>query len=223
MWKVFWQCFYYDVRVVLADVSQWFHPLIFLVLFTALFGVSVGIASQEWTYLSSAIIWINFLLTSLFAIESLFQQEKAEGALTRLLLSPHPLWWLVLAKLSALWCSSCLPLILFSPLLCYAMHLSNIETFYLFLSLLIGSPALVAMGVLGASFTIALSRSGVLLGILLLPLYVPILILGQSVIYPLFTDGRPYFQLWFLAAISIFSITALPHVAAAALKLSMDE
>jgi heme exporter protein B len=145
-----------------------------------------------------------------------------QGSLEQLLLSPHPLWWLILSKSVALWVASSIPLILVMPLLGLAMHLSFLENSVLMLSVLVGSPALTLVGVIGAALTIALPRSGVFLGLLLLPLYIPILILGESAVVSLFSNEWPQFQLALLGAISIVALTFAPHAASAALKVAMD-
>ncbi len=139
-----------------------------------------------------------------------------------MLLSPHPLWWLVFAKSVAIWIVSCLPLIVIIPLLGLFMQLNLFENSVLLVSVLIGSPAITLIGVIGAALTITLPRSGVFLGLLLLPLYIPILILGESAVVLLLSSQWPQFQLGMLGAISVLTITFAPFAAAAALKVAMD-
>ena len=219
--KVFYACLRNDMRVMLRCRSTWIHSLIFFIIFISLFGIALGFDSH-FVKLSPAIVWIAFLVTSLFGIEAFFATEREEGMLEQLILSPHPLWWLICAKSVAIWIATCLPLILMSPFLGIMMQLSGLENFILILTLLVGSPALTFVGVIGAALTLALPRSGVFLGLLLLPLYIPILILGESALATLLASEWPDFQIILLGAISVLAFTLAPHAASAALKVAMD-
>ena len=211
-----------DLRVMLRQRSEWVQPLVFFMIFISLFGIGLGFDSSMLIMVAPAIIWIAFLLTSLFTIESIFRRELDSGLLEQLVLSPHPLWWLLLAKWLAIWTISCLPLIVLMPLLGLFMNLSLNENGILLLSVLTASPAITMMGMLGATLTLALPRSGVFLGILLLPLYIPVLILGESAVVLLMSGANPVFQMAVLGAISILTLTLIPHAGAFALKVAMD-
>lgn len=218
----FTACLTNDITALLQSRAQWLQPVIFFIIFISLFGLGLGLDTQLLTKVSPAVVWITFLLTALFTIEAMFRSDYEEGVLEQLLLSPHPLWWLILAKSLAFWVVSCLPLILIMPVVGLILQLSTSENSVLVLSLLIGSPALTFLGVLGASLTIALPRSGIFLGLLLLPLYIPILILGESTVMLLLSAQWPHAQLALLAAISVLALTLVPHAAAAALRAAMD-
>ncbi|MFI4938108.1 MAG: heme exporter protein CcmB [Candidatus Berkiellales bacterium] len=218
MLRLFASCLYYDLCVILRHPWQCFHPIIFFLILIALFGIGLGFDAVLLRQVSPAIVWIAFLITSLLTVETLFRREEEEGTLEQLLVSAQPLWWVTFAKSLALWVASCLPLILIMPFVGVALQLQMNEIVWLTLSVLIGSPALTFMGVLGAALTIAMPRSGVFLGLLLLPLYIPILILGISAVVSLLDASLPLFQISLLGAISILAITLVPHCAAAALK-----
>lgn len=212
-----------DLRVMRRNKAQWFNPIVFFIIFITLFGIGLGSTPKQLIQASPAIIWIGFLLISLFTIESLFRTEKEEGMLEQLILSPYPLWWMLTSKSLAIWVASCLPLIVVIPIISLLLQLTLVQMILLTLSLLIGSPALTFVGVVGAALTITLPRSGVFLGLLLLPLYVPILILGESAVVSLLSDNLPVFQFALLGAISVLAMTFAPHLAAGALKTSMDD
>jgi len=216
MFKAFYLYFYYELRSIFRTRSQWVHPIIFFIIFISLFGIGLGFEKTQLAALAPMMIWIAFLLTSLFTIENLFRSDQEEGVLAQLILNPIPLWWSLLAKSLASWVATALPLVSVIPFVGMSLHLSFSEIGWLLLSILIGSPALIFIGTIGAILTITLPRSGVLLGILLLPLYVPILILGIPSQWPLF-------QLALLGALSIFAMTFAPFITAAALKAVMDE
>lgn len=222
MKAIFYQSVKKDCMVMVRYPAQWVQPAIFFMIFISLFGIGLGFDNQLLITISPAIIWIAFLLTSLFTIESVFHKEKEQGLLEQLVLSPHPLWWLILAKACAFWLVSCLPLMLLLPLLGLFMQLSLVENFILLLSVLIGSPAITLMSMVGAILTLSSPRSGLFLGVLLLPLYIPILILGQSAVVLLLAGEQPVFQLFMLGAISVLTITLAPHAGALALKVAMD-
>lgn len=163
------------------------------------------------------------MLTSLLSIDTLMRIDQEEGILEQLALSDYPLWWLLLAKSVAVWLASCLPLVLLVPVMASALYLTWDESFILGITLLVGSPALSFIGILGASLTVGLPRAGLLLMLLLLPLYLPVLILGESALEATVTQGWPIFQIALLLAFSLLSMMLAPLAASAALKAAMDE
>lgn len=212
-----------DLTVLQRKRSDWMYPIVFFFVFLSLFGIGMGFDNQQLKLASPAIIWITFLFITLSTIETLFRREHDEGTLYQLVLCPYPLWWLLLAKAVTFWLVACLPLIVLTPLFGFIMQLSQEATIALFFSLLIGSPALALLGVVGATLTFAMPRSGIFLAILLLPLYVPILILGESVAVNLQCVDSISFQLALLGAISAFAVIGAPHAAAGALRAALDE
>lgn len=220
MLKVFYYHLYYDLMSLARQRGQWLHPLLFFVIFICLFAIALSFNSQQLAAIAPAMIWMAFLLTSLLTIESIFRVQKEQGMLAQLVLNPYPLWWLLLAKSLALWVACCLPLMLLIPFLSVSLNLSFLQMGHLGLSLLIGSPSLTLVGLLGATLTLGLPRAGIFLGLLLLPLYVPILILGESAAS---SEQLPLFQIALLGAISTLTMTLVPHATAAALRALMDE
>ncbi|MCS5711400.1 heme exporter protein CcmB [Candidatus Berkiella aquae] len=223
MLKVFFSCIKNDLKTLQRKRADWIHPIIFFLVFISLFGIGLGFENQQLIAASPAIIWITFLLISLTTIDNLFKREQEEGTLTQLVLSPYPLWWLLLAKAVVFWLVACLPLILLMPLFGFIMQLEGSAIGGLWLSLLVGSPALTLLGMVGATLTTAMPRSGIFLALLLLPLYVPILILGESVVVQLLATESISFQLALLSALSVFALIGAPHAAAGALKAALDE
>ncbi|MGD9592153.1 MAG: heme exporter protein CcmB [Candidatus Berkiella sp.] len=222
MMSIFYESISKDISVMMRHRAEWVQSLVFFIVFISLFGIGLGFDNQMLMSISPAIIWIAFLLTSLFTIESIFRREMESGTLEQLALSPHPLWWLLLAKAAALWLVSCLPLILLLPILSMFMQLDIAQTGVFVLCLLLGSPAITLLGMIGVLLTLSMPRSGLFLGIILLPLYVPVLILGESAVVLLFESTLPIFQMTLLAAISVLTLTLAPHGAAGALSVAMD-
>ncbi len=223
MMSVLYHCVKQDCKVMIRNRAEWVQALIFFIVFISLFGIGLGFDSPTLAQVAPAIIWIAFLITSLFTIESVFRREMDSGLLEQLILSPHPLWWLLIAKASALWLVSCLPLVVLLPILGIFMQLDLTQTMTLVMCVLIGSPAITLLGMIGAILTLCMPRSGLFLGILLLPLYIPVLILGESAVVLLMDATLPLFQMALLAAISVFTLTLGPFAAAGALKVAMDQ
>lgn len=223
MLSVFLSCIKSDLQTLLRKRADWVHPIVFFFVFISLFGIGLGFDNQQLIHASPAIIWISFLFITLSTIDNLFRRELEEGTLAQLVLSPYPLWWLLLAKAVAFWLVACLPLILLTPVFSVIMQLSWHQGMALCLSLLLGSPALCLLGVVGVTLTSAMPRSGIFLALLLLPLTVPILILGESVIVVLLSAENIHFQLALLGAISVFALIGAPHAAAGALRAAMDD
>lgn len=217
------QTLYYELVWLKRYRALWIQPVLFFIIMLSLFGVGLGLDEGMLAEVSPAVIWITFLLTSLLTVDTLIRIDQEEGTLEQLVLSRYPLWWLLLSKSCAVWLISCVPLICLIPLIGLAMHLTLDETAILFITLLVGSPALSFIGVLGATLTVTLPRAGLLLALLLLPLYLPVLILGESALELTIGQPWPLFQTALLLAFSILSITLAPLAASAALKASMDE
>ncbi len=220
MLRAFYVCLRTDAQTAIRSRSKWLQPILFFIVFVSLFGIGLGFDNQSLKKVSPGIIWIGFLLTSMLNIEALMHADKEEGILEQFILSPYPLWWLMSSKMVALWLISCLPLILLMPLVGIMMHLSVSEIGLLTLSLILGSPALICIGIFGAALTVTLPRSGLFLALLLFPLYVPILIFGESSASLLLSSQSPISQLLFLGAISILALTLTPHATAGALRVA---
>lgn len=203
--------------------ALWFQPVLFFIMILSLFGIGLGLDEGMLAEVSPAIIWITFLLTSLLTIDTLVRIDQEEGILEQLALSEYPLWWLLLSKSLAIWIACCLPLVLIIPLMGFAVFFTIDESLILFVTLLVGSPALTFIGVLGATLTVGLPRAGLLLALLLLPLYLPVLILGESALQATISQEWPIFQIALLSAFSIISITFAPLAASTALTAAMDE
>lgn len=222
MFTIFYSNLCYDLKSILGYKAQWLSPIIFFIILISLFGIGLGFDNKQLIHVSPAVIWIAFLLTSLFTTETFFQKEQEEGILEQLVLSPYPLWWLILSKSFALWMVSCLPLIIVFPLLGLIMQLTMTQILIMCFSLLIGSPALTFVAVMGAALTVTMPRAGVFLCLLLLPLYIPILILGEGAVIAVVSFESPLFQMGLLGALSLLAITTIPHATAAALKMAME-
>lgn len=172
--------------------------------------------------IAPGVIWIAALLATLLSMERLFRSDFEDGALEHLLLSPHSLPLLVLAKVLAHWLVAGLPLILVAPFLGVLLHLPSEAIGVLPVALLLGTPVLSLIGAIGVGLTVGLRRGGVLLTLLILPLYVPVLIFGSSAVMAA-TSGLPTSgQLALLGAMLALALTLSPFATAAGLRISAE-
>ena len=185
----------------------------FLLTIATLVPFAVGPDLAQLQRIGPAILWIAALLSVLLGLERLFAADLEDGSLDVLRLGPLPLEIVVLARCAAHWLTACLPVALAAPLLglLYAMPAAQLG--FLFLSLLIGTPALVLLGAAGAAATVGVRRGGVLLSLIVLPLSVPALIFGVAA-----AQGAGWQPFALLGATSLAALALAPFAAAAALR-----
>jgi heme exporter protein B len=223
MLKHLYAIFEYEFILLLRRPQEYLYPLGFFILFVCLFPISFSTDPEFLKKYISACIWLNALFASLISMDQIFFSECEAGHLEQLILSPIPLPYLVLIKLSTQWLSKQLPIILCTPLLALLFHLPLSALTPLMISLFIGTPILSCMGCLGAALTQGLRQQGVLLTLLILPLVTPVLILGISISEQYQMHLSYQGTLTFLAGLCLLSITLTPWAISAALRLSVDE
>jgi heme exporter protein B len=211
-----------DLRLANRQRSEWLTPIVFFVLVTSLFPLAVSPEEETLRILGPGVIWVAALLSTLLALPRLFGNELHDGTLEQLLLSPQSLSMLVLSKIAAHWLSSGLPLVIIAPLLAIQLHLDVDSIGFLVLTLLLGTPTLSLIGAIGAALILGLRGGGVLLSLLILPLYTPILIFGTGAVIAhgagLATQGH----LSLLGAYLLLGLVFAPWVTAQALRISLD-
>lgn len=202
-----------------ADIG---NPLLFFVTVLALLPLGVGPEPALLARMAPGIIWVMALLATLLSQESLFRSDFEDGTLEQMTLSPQPLYFAVLAKAAVHWLVTGLPLALLSPLLGLMLNLPAAGYPCLFVSLLLGSASLSLIGAVGAALTVALRRPGLLLALIVMPLYVPVLIFGTGAVQAAI-DGYAYgAQLAVLAALLAAAAALAPLAAAGAIRISTD-
>ncbi len=209
-----------DIRLSWSQGSSASMVIAFFIIVVSLFPLGVGPEQNMLGRISVGVIWVAALLACLLSLDRIFQADYEDGSLDQFALSPLPLELVVLAKSLSHWLTTALPLIIITPLLGLLMNLANDAYLPLMMAMLIGSPALSLIGTIGAALTISIRRGGVLLSLLILPLYVPILIFGVMSVDGLrLGENAP---MLFLGAFSLFSLALTPWVAAAAIRLGLD-
>lgn len=211
-----------DLKSSFRQRQDLLNPLLFFFMVVTLFPLGV---SPEVSFLQrsgSGILWVAALLATLLSLDHLFRHDFDDGTLEQMVLQPQPLFLLVLAKTLAHWLVTGLPLILLAPVLGIMLHLEGNSIAVLCLTLLIGTPVLSLIGAIGAALTLGLRAGGVLLSLLIIPLYIPVLIFGTGTVAAA-ADGTPvggYLAL--MAAFLVLAITLAPFAAAAALRISLS-
>jgi heme exporter protein B len=195
--------------------------LVFFVLVVTLVPLAVGADVALLQSIGPGTIWLGALLASLLAQESLFRSDFEDGSLEQLLLSPYPLPLLVLAKISAHWIVTSVPLIVVAPLLGVLLRLPAGGTGALLLTLLLGTPVLSLIGAIGVALTVGLQKGGVMLSLLILPLYVPVLIVATLAVDAALGGLPISAHLYFLGALLVGALTLAPLAGAAALRISV--
>jgi heme exporter protein B len=198
------------------------NPLIFFVIVATLFPLALGPDARQLALIGPGVVWVAALLAMLLSLNGLFLGDYEDGSLEQLLLSPQPLPWLVLGKSAAHWLTSGLPLILVSPLAALSFGMPGAAVRVMMLTLALGTVSLSLLGSIGAALTVGLNRGTALLGLLILPLAMPILIFGARTVSLAAAGDATGGGLWFLGAGSVLAVVLAPFAAAAALKISNE-
>jgi len=212
-----------ESRLLFRRPAELANPLVFFAIVIALFPLAVGPESQLLQSISPGLIWVAALLAVLLSLDGLFRSDFEDGSLEQWVVSPHSLALLVLAKVLAHWLFSGLALVLLAPLLGLMLGMPASALPVLLVSLLLGTPILSLLGAVGAALTVGLKRGGLLLALLILPLYIPVLILGSGALQAAL-QGLPAsgYLLW-LSSLTALAVTLAPFAIAAGLKISVGE
>lgn len=196
--------------------------LAFFVIVACLFPFGVGSDTPLLTAIGPGVLWVTALLSVLLSLNRLFAQDFVDGTLEQWLLSatPAPLW--AAAKILAHWASTGLPLVIISPLLAVLYDLPAQALPVLALSLLLGTPILALLGAVGAALTLGLRSGGVLIALLVLPLFVPVLIFGAGAVQAVADGLSPTPWLLLLGAGDLAALALAPFACAAALRLAVE-
>ena len=196
--------------------------LFFFVIVVSLFPLGIGPEVALLRRIAPGVVWVAALLASMLALSRLFTSDFHDGTLEQLLLTPQPLYLIVLGKVLALWLLSGLPLALIAPVLGLQFGLSPNTLVVLVVSLLLGTPVLGLIGSIGAALTLGLRSGGILISLLILPLYVPVLIFGAGAIDASIAGLSPQANLSLLGALLAVTLVFAPWATSAALKISLE-
>lgn len=220
--NIYWQTLKRDLRVAIRNPSSVLNPLLFFVISVSLFPLAISPESATLSQIAAGIIWVASMLAVLLSLNALFHHDFESGTLEQMVISHHCLPLLILSKITAHWILTGIPIILLSPLLGLFLFLDGEGIKTLMLTLLLATPSLSLIGSIGASLIVGIKNSGMLLSLLILPLYIPILIFASSAVsqaqFGLVIDA----QLYLLATIFVLSLMSAPVVSSVALKISLE-
>jgi heme exporter protein B len=210
-----------ELRLAFRQGADSLMALGFFILAVVLFPLGVGPEPNLLARIGPGIIWVAALLAALLSLERIFQSDYEDGSLELLALAPPSLECLALAKIAAHWLTTGLPLIVVSPLLALILHVESAGLSILMLALALGTPILSLIGGFGAALVLGARRAGVLLSLLVLPLYVPVLIFGVAAVEAAVNDVSVGPHLSILAALLLAALPLAPLGAAAALRQAL--
>jgi heme exporter protein B len=211
-----------DLILAIRHRAELLNPMLFFVLVIVLFQLGLRAKPEVLVDFAPAIIWIAALLAALLSLDHMFRSDMEDGALEQMIISTQATSLLVLAKIIAHWIITGLVVSLVGPLLGMMLGLSFDATKILFLTLLIGTPVLSAIGSIGVALTVGLRRGGVILSLLVLPLFVPVLIFASQTVTTYIAGYPIAASISFLIALLVLSLSLAPWATAAALRVSVS-
>jgi heme exporter protein B len=211
-----------DIRLAFRGGIGSLVSVVFFVIATALFPLGVGPALDLLTRIAPGVLWVCALLAAMLSLDRMFHDDYDDGSLEQIALGTLPLELVALAKAIAHWLTTGLPLVLAAPVLAVLLNLSTDGFVVLIVSLLLGSPILSLIGSVGAALTVGLRRGGVLISLLVLPLYVPVLIFGVGAVDAAVYGFGERAHLLILAGGLVGALALAPFAAAAALRLALE-
>ena len=211
-----------DVTLAWRRRTDLFTTLIFFVIVIALFPLGIGPELDTLRLIAPGVMWVGALLASMLALEQLFSADHRDGSLEQLLLTPQPLGVIVLGKVIAHWLITGLPLVVLAPVLGLQYDMSAESLKIMVIALLLGTPTLSFLGAIGAALTLGLRTGGILVALLVLPLYIPVLIFGAGAVEATASGLGGQAHLSMLGAILLIALLATPIATSAALRISSE-
>ncbi len=211
-----------DLLLAFRRRAEMANPLFFFVLVVTLFPLAVGAQPNLLQAMAPGVIWVSALLAALLSLDGMFRSDFDDGSLEQMLLSRHSLSILVLGKIFAHWLVTGLPLMLIAPLLALFLGLPERAMSTLWLTLLLGTPLLSLIGAIGVALTVGLRRGGMILSLLVLPLYIPVLIFASNAVDRAASGLAVSAQLNILLAMLSLAVVLTPWPTASALKMSVN-
>ena len=212
-----------ELKIAFRKKAEILNPLWFFLIVLTLFPLVIGPDPKLLAKIAPGIAWVAALLSALLSFERLFRDDFIDGSLEQLMLTAQPLVIVCLAKVLAHWLLTGLPLILLSPIAALLLSLEIKIWWALVFTLLLGTPILSCIGAIGVALTVGLRKGGVLLSLLIVPLFIPVLIFAAAVLDAATLNLSYNGQLAILGAMLVAAITLAPFAVAAALRVSLDQ
>ena len=210
-----------DLRLVWRRRGDAMQPVLFALMVIALFPLALGSESPMLARIAPGVLWVAVLLAGLLTLDSLFRSDLEDGSLEQLLLSPVPLAWLIAMRVAVHWTVTSLPLLVLTPFFAELLQLPRDLLAPMLLSLALGTPLLSLIGAVVAALTVGIRRSGMLLSVLALPLFLPVLVFGAGAVVAA-AQGLPWMGAIYLLAAGLAACLVLaPLAAATALRIAL--
>lgn len=211
-----------DLLIAYKRKNDVVNPFMFFLIVATLFPIAISPEPERLAEIAAGVLWISALLAAMLSMDNLFRADFEDGSLEQLLLSPHPLYFMVLAKNLSHWLVSGLPVVLVSPLIAYMLNLPAGSYFTLFVTLLVGTPILSLLGSIGVALTVTLGSRGLILAVIILPMSVPVLIAGTLAVQQTLNGASLAGFLAIMGAMLLGAISLAPLASAAALRISVN-
>jgi heme exporter protein B len=211
-----------DIKVALRRQSDVMAVFFFFIIAASLFPLGSGADPKLLSAMAPSVLWVTALLSCMLSLSRMFASDYADGTLEQMMLSNQPAVLIVLMKILAHWMLSGLPLVLVAPLIGLQFNLGSAELKILAVSLLMGTLALSLIGSIGAALTLGIRGSGVLIAILVLPLYIPVLVFGAGAVNAVSIGISPNGALSLLGAVMAMTLVFAPLASAAALRIALE-
>ncbi|MGY0557081.1 MULTISPECIES: heme exporter protein CcmB [unclassified Lysobacter] len=211
-----------DLRLLWRRRGDALQPALFALLVVVLFALALGGEAETLSRVAAAVLWVAVLLAGLLSLDTLFRGDAEDGSLEQWMLAPVPLGWLVAVRTFTHWATTALPLLLATPFLAELMHLPHQQLPVLMASLALGTPLLSLLGAVVAALTVGMRRSGILVALLALPLYVPVLVFGAGSVAASTQGLDPVGALLLLGAGLVVALVLAPLTAAAAIRIALN-
>ncbi len=211
-----------DLRLALRQSADSFTVVAFFAIATVLFPFGIGPEAEVLARIAAGVVWVTALLAALLSLDRVFATDFEDGTLDHLILNGQSTILVVLAKVLAHWLTTGVPLIIMSPVLAVTLQLPTEGYGVLILALLLGTPTVSLIGALGAALVLGARRGGVLLSLLVLPLYIPVLIFGTAAVEAALTGVPSAPMLTILGGLALIAVTLCPFGTAAALRQAAE-
>ena len=211
-----------DLRLLWRRRGDSLQPALFALLVVVLFGLALGGEAGLMARVAPGVLWVAVLLSGLLALDTLFRGDAEDGSLEQWMLAPVPLAWLVLVRTLVHWATSALPLLIATPLLAELLQLPRAQLPALLAGLALGTPLLSLLGAIVAALTVGMRRSGILMALLALPLYVPVLVFGAGSVALSAQGLDPTGGLLLLGAGLVLALVLAPLAAATAIRIALN-
>lgn len=210
-----------DLRLLWRRRGDALQPILFALMVIAMFPLALGAEPAKLAPIAPGVLWVAVLLAGLLTLDSLFRSDMEDGSLEQLLLGRAPLAWLIAVRVGVHWAVTALPLLLLTPAFAQLLALPAVLLEPLMLALALGTPLLSLIGAVVAALTVGIRRSGILLAVLALPLYVPVLVFGAGAVMAA-AQGLPWLgAIYLLAAGLVLALVLAPLAAATALRIAL--